>query len=226
MYGAGYLPYTASMVTTHPTLRDVFEVLNATTDAGEWWPADSRFEILVGAVLTQNTNWTNVERCIANLKAANTLTPEAIKALPIAHLQDLIKPSGYWRVKATYLHALTDWFLALDRQAISMDDETLRTSLLRVHGVGQETADDILLYAYHRPVFIYDLYARRLLAATGFGEYKTYLKAKRALDPIVIAEAFTTQELADFHGLIVQAGKDARAAGGWATHWAALTAQP
>lgn len=214
------------MATTRPTLRFVFEVLNATTEAGDWWPADSRFEILVGAVLTQNTNWTNVERCIANLKAAHALTPEAIKALPRARLQELIKPSGYWRVKATYLHALTDWFIHHDHQAASMADERLRNSLLRVHGVGHETADDIVLYAYHRPVFIYDLYARRLLAVTGFGEYKTYLSAKRALDPTVTAEAFTTQELADFHGLIVQAGKDARAAGGWATHWPMLTAQP
>lgn len=214
------------MATTHPSLRTVFKVLDTSTEAGDWWPAESRFEILVGAVLTQNTNWTNVERCITNLKRANALTPEAILALPTEALHELITPSGYWRVKATYLHALTQWFITHDPQAESMDDQALRVSLLAVHGVGQETADDILLYAYDRPVFIYDLYARRLLAAVGYGEYKTYRDAKRTLDPIVNAEGFTTQELAHFHGLIVQAGKDARAAGGWATHWAALTAQP
>lgn len=213
------------MATTHPSLRRVFEILDATTEAGNWWPADSRFEILVGAVLTQNTTWTNVERCIENLKAADVLLPKRLRALSIEGLQELIKPSGYWRVKATYLHALTDWFLEYDHQAQFLDDQALRTSLLTVHGVGQETADDILLYAYERPVFIYDLYARRFLEVAGFGEYKTYIKAKQALDPLVTAAAFTTQELADFHGLIVQAGKEARNAGGWPIHWPALQAQ-
>ena len=205
------------------SLRAIYAVLAASTDAGDWWPADSRFEILVGAVLTQNTVWTNVERCIANLRKAEALSPDAITALPEADLQALIKPSGYWRVKAGYLRALTQWFIHHDQHAPAMDDHTLRTSLLHVRGVGDETADDIVLYAYHRPVFIYDLYARRLLAATGFGEYKTYRQAKRALDPLVRAEAFTTEELAHFHGLIVQAGKEARAAGGWHIHWPALS---
>lgn len=222
--GEGARLYTVPM-DQPPTLRTLYAVLAATTEAGQWWPAEGCFEILVGAVLTQNTAWTNVERCIQNLKAAQVLNPTAIHDLPLTELQTLIRPSGYWRVKADYLKHSATWFIEYDPQASTMDDQALRRSLLAVHGIGDETADDILLYAYNRPVFIYDTYARRFLAAVGFGDYPTYRKAKVAVDPFVEGEGFDVEELAHFHGLIVQAGKAARAVGGWTSYWPELVSQ-
>lgn len=126
-----------------------------------WWPADSPFEVMVGAVLTQNTAWTNVERAINNLRSAGLLDPVAMAELSADQLAEQIRPSGYFNLKARRLQALCDWLLAgLSPQA--MNTSQLRESLLGVHGVGPETADDILLYAYERPVFVIDAYTRRL----------------------------------------------------------------
>lgn len=206
------------------SLRDLYGLLNAQVEAGDWWPADSDFEIIVGAILTQNTNWRNVEMSLGRLKEAGALTPQALVEMEEEGLQDLIRSSGFYRAKTTYLKAMSRWVLDQGDQAPAMSTEALRSSLLAVPGIGGETADDLLLYVYQRPVFIYDLYARRLLKAAGFGTFKTYDKAKKAIDPLVEKEGFTIMELADFHGLIVEAGKKARAYGGWDRAFEALLA--
>ena len=129
-----------------------------------WWPGDGPFEIIVGAVLTQNTAWSNVEKAITRLNAAKCLTPEAIVALPLVDLAELLRPAGYFNVKARRLQSVCRFLLeaggiaALEQQPT----QPLRKRLLAVHGIGPETADDILLYVFKRPVFVVDAYTRRL----------------------------------------------------------------
>jgi endonuclease-3 related protein len=132
-----------------------------------WWPADSSFEVMLGAVLTQNTAWANVEKAISNLKGSNSLTLENILALSDEALAQLIRPSGYFNIKARRLKNLCLWIAENggESKLAELDTGTLRSSLLRVNGVGPETADDILLYAFARPVFVIDTYTRRLFTS-------------------------------------------------------------
>lgn len=131
----------------------------------KWWPAETAFEMMAGAVLTQNIAWGNVEKAIANLKQAGQLDMEAIHRLGHERLAELIRPSGYFNVKARRLKNLCAWLLSqggLDSLQ-EFPTDTLRQALLSVNGIGPETADDILLYAFARPVFVIDSYTRRLL---------------------------------------------------------------
>ncbi|NMX11705.1 endonuclease III domain-containing protein [Mobiluncus mulieris] len=206
------------------SFRELFELLTAQVEAGIWWPGETRFEIALGAVLTQNTAWTNVERALGNLREAGLLHPQGILAVDEAHLGELVHPCGYWRTKTTYAKTLTAWFAVHDSRAQGLPTDDLRAELLTLRGIGAETTDDLLLYVYNRPVFIYDLYARRLLGAAGFGDFQTYERARTALDSRVAACDFSVTELATFHGLIVDAGKIARSLGGWDQAWALLRA--
>lgn len=207
------------------SFRELFELLTAQVEAGIWWPGETRFEIALGAVLTQNTAWTNVERALGNLREAGLLHPQGILAVDEAHLGELVRPCGYWRTKTTYVKTLTAWFVVHDSRAQGLPTDDLREELLTLRGIGPETADDLLLYVYNRPVFIYDLYARRLLGAAGFGDFQTYERARTALDSRVAACDFSVTELATFHGLIVDAGKIARSLGGWNQAWPLLHAR-
>lgn len=130
-----------------------------------WWPAKTHFEVMVGAILTQNTSWTNVEKAIFNLRKHKLLTATKIAHANTNELAELLKPAGYFNVKAKRLQSYCRWFLAQGgyKQLNKLTTEKLREALLNVHGVGAETADDILLYAFHRPVFVIDAYTRRLL---------------------------------------------------------------
>ncbi len=145
-------------------LMAVYRRLHAAHGPQHWWPGDSAFEIMVGAVLTQNTAWTNVEKAIANLKAAKALSAEVIAAAPHRRLAAWLKPSGYFNIKAQRLRAFCAWLIRKGgaKRAARLPTAVLRAELLQVHGVGPETADDILLYAFHRPVFVIDAYTRRL----------------------------------------------------------------
>jgi len=133
-----------------------------------WWPARSRFEVIVGAYLTQNTAWTNVEKALANLRAAHRLSATGIREVPLAELQRLIRPAGYFRQKAERLKTFVEF---LDRRyrgsltrLFSRPTAELREELLQLNGVGPETADSILLYAGNHPAFVVDAYTRRILA--------------------------------------------------------------
>jgi len=144
-----------------------YRTLLAAWGPQHWWPAHTPLEVIVGAFLTQNTAWTNVERALANLRAANLLSLEAIRDIPLPDLERLIRPSGYFRQKAQRLKAFVTF---LDRQhAGSLDNlfaqptNHLREELLALNGIGPETADSILLYAGNHPVFVVDAYTRRIL---------------------------------------------------------------
>lgn len=190
-----------------PGFEAVFERLYGHYGPQEWWPADSTFEILLGAVLTQNTAWTNVEKALAGLRHAALTRPEAIVEAPHETLAAAIRPAGYFNVKARRLKALCRAYLAWGGQSAmaAMPTGTLREALLDVHGIGRETADDILLYAFQRPVFVVDAYTHRIferlgLLEAGMGYEAVRQRFEAALGPDV--EVFN-----EYHALIVQLGK-------------------
>lgn len=199
--------------------RDLYNLLDAAVDPGHWWPAETDFEIGVGAILTQNTAWVNVEQAIVALRATDRLNPAGIVSVEQEELKGLIRPAGFMNAKASYLKAYTSWYLEHHESAGSLSIDALRASLLSVFGIGPETADDLLLYVYDRPVFIWDTYARRMLAAAGYAVPNGYESARRALSSVMLQAAFTTEEQQRFHGLIVEAGKQATRHGGWNEYW-------
>jgi endonuclease-3 related protein len=151
-------------------LRVYYHALFAAFGPQHWWPSSTSggpFEIIVGAILTQSTAWTNVERAIANLRRARLLTPRAIERIPLPRLARLIRPSGYFRQKAKKLKAFVHFLRANYSGSLARMFRTptaaLRQQLLTVHGIGPETADSILLYAGRHPVFVVDAYTRRIL---------------------------------------------------------------
>jgi endonuclease III related protein len=153
---------------TGALLQRYFEAMAKQLGPMNWWPAKSAFEMIVGAILTQNTAWTNVKLALANLRQERLLTPRAISRVPEARLARLIRPSGYYRQKAKKLRAFVA-FLEREyggslRRMAAAPTAKLREQLLAVHGIGPETADSILLYAAEHPVFVVDAYTRRLLA--------------------------------------------------------------
>lgn len=192
--------------------RDIHDRLLAHWGPQRWWPGETPFEVMVGAVLTQNTAWTNVEKAIAQLKAAHALSCQALLRLAPAALADLIRPAGYFNVKARRLQALCQFLQdrgvaaapeALARQAPL---PALRQALLAVHGVGEETADSILLYALNLPSFVVDAYTRRifgrvgLLTGTpGYRDIQALFQAHLPADVALFNE---------YHALIVALGKD------------------
>lgn len=175
-----------------------------------WWPGESAFEVALGAVLTQNTAWSNVERAIENLKAAGVLSLQAMRALGQEELERLLKPAGTYRLKAARVRALLDYLEHAhggDLAGLSVGDlEAVRRALLSVPGIGPETADSILLYAAGRPTFVIDAYTRRLLGRLGLAEENASYGELRALfmehlppDPALYNE---------YHALIVRHGKE------------------
>lgn len=190
------------------TLAEAFRRLDGAWGPQHWWPGESPLEIMVGAVLTQNTAWSNVERAIANLKAAGVLSLGAMLALPVDELAALIRPAGYFNVKARRLRALLEWvrYQGGVEALAGWADEALRAGLLGVHGVGPETADDILLYAFGRPVFVIDAYTRRILGrlglvdpAAGYEHLRAAIEAELGPDVPMYNQ---------FHALLVAHGKD------------------
>jgi endonuclease-3 related protein len=195
-------------MTPRTTIPNVYKKLHAAYGAQHWWPGETKFEIMVGAVLTQNTAWINVERAIGNLKRAKALTPEKILAAHPKRLASWVKPSGYFNVKAKRLRAMCRWLVEQGgiRQLAKLPTPALRHALLAVHGIGPETADDILLYAFDRPVFVIDTYTQRIFNRLGIGrgteDYETLRRMfERALEPDV--PLFN-----EYHALIVRHGKD------------------
>lgn len=195
---------------TRRALEEIFQRLTHHFGPTRWWPGDSPFEIAVGAVLTQNTAWTNVEKAIANLKRARKLSPKAILDCGDRELHELLRPSGYFRVKTSRLRSFCDHLIAhyagsMTRMARRPVNE-LRVELLGIAGIGPETADDILLYACEKPVFVVDAYTRRILARHGLvaGDIG-YEELRSVFERNLESDLYVFKE---YHGLIVYTGKD------------------
>jgi len=195
-------------VTARWSLPAVYTQLFGRFGPQHWWPAQTPFEVMVGAVLTQNTAWSNVEKAIANLRARDRLDARRIITARSDHLAGWLRPSGYFNIKAARLKNFCRWYLDSGGHAAlsRCDTATLRAALLGVNGIGHETADDILLYAFERPVFVIDAYTRRLFARLGLcaGDepYDTLRQAiERRLGPDV--DLFK-----EYHALIVRHAKE------------------
>ena len=199
------------MVGVPMTQQWVYDRLYGHFGPQHWWPGETPFEVMVGAILTQNTAWTNVEKAIANLRANKALSAEAIATAPLPTLAEWLRPSGYFNVKAERLQTFCRWLLEGEqlKQLKQMPTHELRHTLLSVKGVGPETADDMVLYAFERPVFVIDAYTRRLFSRLGLISGEEGYETLRAL----VEEAFGTTEeqvpvFNEFHALIVAHAKD------------------
>jgi len=191
-------------------LLDIYRILFDHYGPREWWPAETPFEVVVGAILTQNTAWKNVEKAIANLKQLGPLTPEALFRLPEETLAEAIRPSGYYRQKGKRLRnllgMLSDRFECRLEALFDLPTETLREELLALSGIGPETADSILLYAAGRPVFVIDTYTIRILLRHELlPEETSYAEAQQWVTDHLPEDV---QLFNEFHALLVNVGKD------------------
>jgi endonuclease-3 related protein len=190
-------------------LRAYYDILFAAHGPQHWWPGRTPFEIIVGAILVQNTSWTNVARAIENLRQAKLLNPRAIENVPAPRLARLIRSSGYFRQKTKKLKHFVR-FLRREYQGslakmFRAPTATLRDQLLAVIGIGPETADSILLYAGEHPVFVIDAYTRRMLERHGLAPAKLGYEDIRQLFELNLAPDATLYN--EFHALIVHTGK-------------------
>jgi len=192
-------------------LKNIYQRLMAVYGRQHWWPAEEPFEVMIGAILTQSAAWRNAEQAIANLRAAEALSPEAIRRLPLPELAQIIRPCGYYNAKALKLKSLADWLgnnYQDDLNRLSAGDvEDLRRQLLSIHGIGQETADSILLYAAGKPIFVIDAYTRRIISRIGLApDNHSYTAYQQLFMASLTADARLFNE---YHALLVKLAKDA-----------------
>lgn len=192
------------------SLMEMYRRLYKRFGPQHWWPGETPFEVIVGAILTQNTNWTNVEKAIANLKNAGALSPKDLHALALEDLAELIRPAGYYNIKARRLTNFIAWLFEAyggDLDAASPQrPDTLREQLLAINGIGPETADSILLYAFNKPVFVVDAYTCRILGRhrllDGPADYESVREMMESGVPR------DTALYNEYHALLVRLGKE------------------
>ena len=195
---------------TGETLMTIYDLLFTAYGSQNWWPAESQFEMMIGAILTQNTSWKNVEKAIQNLKKRDLLSVEALSDIPAPTLAEYIRPAGYFNIKAKRLKNL----IALIHEKYNGDlnelfsggTETIRMELLSVRGIGLETADSMLLYGAGRALFVVDTYTHRILSRHNLiGEEAGYYDLQTLFMDNLPHEVELFKE---FHALIVKTGKD------------------
>ena len=191
------------------TIRKFYDILLQHYGPQNWWPCQTgtRWEIIAGAILTQNTAWTNVEKAITNLIAANIISPDQICDTPDTALQEFIRPAGFFTQKCAYLKEMAQFIREYEKQFVMSDDVwTLREHILTRKGVGRETADSILLYAFEKPIFVIDAYTRRI------AERHLDLDGKAPYDVLqkTFMEALGTDKTVynEYHALIVALCKE------------------
>lgn len=191
-------------------LKVIFRRLYSKFGPQHWWPAENSFEVIVGAILTQGTNWLNVEKAIARLKAEKVLAPEKLYRMSPDKISALIKSAGYHNIKARRIKEFLKFFFEVykgDLKKMSQDDlRKLRKLLLSVNGIGPETADSILLYALDKPVFVVDAYTKRIFSRHGL--------IKEEADYAQVQDIFmrnlknSAKMFNEYHALLVRLGKD------------------
>ncbi|MCJ7686155.1 MAG: endonuclease III domain-containing protein [Desulfobacteraceae bacterium] len=191
-------------------LMEMFDLLLAHFGPQNWWPAKTELEVMIGAILTQNTNWTNVEKAISNLKNKDLVSLDSLVSLSVEDLAKVIQPAGYYNIKAKRLKNLINFiFDQYDGDLAGLlqeETDRLREGLLSVNGVGPETADSIILYAAKRPLFVVDAYTHRILNRHAMvGEDVTYYDLQGLFMDHLLEDAPLFNE---FHALIVLAGKN------------------
>jgi endonuclease-3 related protein len=192
------------------TLSEIYKILHEAFGPQHWWPGETPFEIITGAILTQNTNWTNVEKAIANLKTAGCLKPDAIYRIDDKQLAGLIRPAGYYNIKAKRLKNFVKWLF--DSYGGDLENlqsaytDSLRDELLGIKGIGCETADSILLYALGMPVFVVDAYTARIALRHGLIEPGADYEQLRQLFESNLPQ--DVQLFNEYHALLVRTGKE------------------
>lgn len=189
------------------TLRQLYDKMSDHMGPSGWWPADSKAEIICGAILIQNTNWRNADRAVANLRDATAFDPQALYQLPLEKIQELVRPAGFYKNKSLAVQTIFQWLAQFDfdyARVSAQFGSQLRKELLGLHGIGQETADVLRVYVFNQSTFISDKYARTLCAHLGAGNFDNYqaLAHHCRLD-----DSFTVADAQDFHGLIDEFGK-------------------
>ena len=187
-------------------INAVFDRLKAHFGTFAWWEAESPYEVMVGAVLTQNTSWRNVDLALKNI--GEHLSPEQIEQIPESDLALLIRSSGFHNQKAIRLKALTDWFKRYDYDIEKLRGEgkdRLREELLAISGIGSETADSILVYAIGKPSFVIDAYTRRIFSRIGLDVPEKYDDFRQMMEQALPVD---NEVYAYYHGLMVEHGKD------------------
>jgi endonuclease-3 related protein len=190
-------------------LLQIYQELYKAFGPQHWWPGETPFEVMVGAILTQNTNWGNVEKAVQNLKNKGVLNPEGVYHLKDSQLASMIRPSGYFRIKAGRLKTFVDFLFKEYKGSIGKmgrdETEGLRKKLLGIKGIGPETADSILLYGLKKPVFVVDAYTKRVLSRHGIvSEKATYEEIQRLF---VNHLAHDEKHFNEYHALLVHLGK-------------------
>ena len=199
------------MPTSRPRnkLLKIYNILFKHFGPQAWWPAETPFEVIVGAILTQNTNWKNVEKAIANLKAHKLLSPKAILEIRNSKLENLIRPTGYFKQKTKKLKAFVIYFIREYQGKLGKMRENqgakLRDELLEVHGIGPETADSILLYALDKLTFVVDAYTRRIGNRVGLFRFSGYHEIKEFFEKNLPKDLEMYKE---YHALLVELGKN------------------
>ena len=197
-------------MTIHETLTQIYHLLYDAFGPQHWWPGESQFEIITGAILTQNTSWANVEKAIANLIAADSLNAEKLHNLELSQMAELIRPAGYYNIKAKRLKSFLNWlFDNYDGNLKNLENvntEQLRAELLTVKGIGRETADSILLYALERPVFVVDAYTARITTRHGLIEPGADYEQLKDLFESNLPKDI--QLFNEYHALLVRVGKE------------------
>ncbi|NYT03331.1 MAG: hypothetical protein GKC00_01345 [Candidatus Methanofastidiosa archaeon] len=190
---------------------EIYKILrNHFGEVGSWWPKEGPFEVIVGAILTQQSTWTNVEKALKNLKKANVLTPQDIVSLPLDALKELIKPSGFFNQKSERLREVSEYLIEKYNGDLDLlfakDKKNLRKELLGLKGIGKETADSIILYAAEKNEFVVDTYTKRIYSRLRIVEEEIdYENLKNHIIGEIPEELLIYQE---FHGLIVLLGKN------------------
>lgn len=200
---------TEMSVNLNELLKTMYGKLYANFGPQHWWPGDTPFEVAVGAILTQNTNWENVERAIGNLKQHKLLGATKMHALSLNKLAALIRSAGYYNVKARRLKAFLDFLIenyaGSFKRMGRVETPDLRRKLLGVNGIGPETADSILLYALRRPVFVIDAYTRRVFSRHGIIGHDEPYEVYQGLFHSALEQE--TQLYNEYHALLVRVGK-------------------
>ncbi len=191
-------------------IRKVYKKIYAYFGKQYWWPAESAFEVIIGAILTQNTSWSNVEKAISNLKAAKVLTPERLYRLRHKQLARALVPSGYYNLKAKRIKSFLEFFFKKYQGNLKkmsrIETMLLRQELLRVKGIGPETADSILLYALAKPVFVVDAYTKRIFSRHQlFKEDISYAQAQSIFMRALKKDVKVYNE---YHALLVRLAKE------------------
>ncbi|RDW17419.1 endonuclease III domain-containing protein [Oceanobacillus chungangensis] len=188
-----------------PAYQLIYDKLFEHYGPQSWWPAETPFEMMIGSILVQNTNWRNVDKAL--IKLGPYFEPEIIDHFPIEDLAQLIRSSGFYNIKAKRIKAFMEWFRQYDydtKRIKAINNTELRKALINIHGIGKETADVMLVYAFEKPIFVVDAYARRIFYRLGYNMPTSYDGFRKLVEKELPEELTLYNE---FHALLVEHAK-------------------